>query len=265
MKGLNPSLPTMIRQHLQGGRVKVGLDKKSRVWLRLVLFIFIMGALALILYQTDAIQLFLSKKRLLNFLQSLGSWGFAGLILLQALQVVVAPIPGDLTGLLGGFLYGPFLGTILSTVGLTIGSYVAFAFARSLGRPFVENFVPAPALKRFDYLLNQRGACFVFLLFLVPGIPKDYLCYILGLGQFSAVEFIAIGGVGRLFGTILLSFGGNFIRLEQYGRFFVLLVVALIVVLVAVAYKGRLERLLLKWQERSQRKEAHEFVRIDVL
>jgi uncharacterized membrane protein YdjX (TVP38/TMEM64 family) len=89
--------------------MEVGLDKKIHVWLRLFFFVVILGSLALILYKTDAIHLFLSKKRLLHFLQSLGPWGFAGLIGLQALQVIVAPIPGDLTGLLGGFIYGPLL------------------------------------------------------------------------------------------------------------------------------------------------------------
>jgi uncharacterized membrane protein YdjX (TVP38/TMEM64 family) len=224
----------------------------------------IIGGLTLALYETGLIRLFCSKQRLLHFLQSLGPWGFAGLIFLQVLQVVVAPIPGELTGLLGGFLYGPILGTIISTIGLTIGSYMAFALSRILGRPFVEKFVPEPALKRFDYLLEQKGAFLVFLLFLIPGTPKDYLCYILGLGQLSTWEFIIIGGIGRLFGTILLSFGGNFIRLEQYWRFSILLGVAVIVVLVAFAYKDRLERLLREWQEKNRRKEAPEFVRTNI-
>jgi len=180
------------------------------------------------------------------------------------LQVVVAPIPGELTGLLGGFLYGPTLGTLISTIGLTIGSFMAFALSRSLGRPFVEKFVPEPALKRFDYLLNQKGAFLVFLLFLIPGTPKVYLCYILGLGQLSTLEFIAIGGVGRLFGTVLLSFGCNFIRLDQYGRFFILLGVAVMGVLVALAYKDRLERVFREWHERSRRKKVPGAVRIDI-
>jgi uncharacterized membrane protein YdjX (TVP38/TMEM64 family) len=239
-------------------------EKKNHVWFRFFLLIVIIGGLALALYETGLIRLFCSKQRLLNFLQSLGPWGFAGLILLQVLQVVVAPIPGELTGLLGGFLYGPVLGTIISTIGLTIGSYMAFALSRSLGRPFVEKFVPEPAVKRFDYLLNQKGGFLVFLLFLIPGIPKDYLCYILGLGHLSTLEFIAISGVGRLFGTILLSFGGDFIRLEQYGRFFILLGVAVIGVLVALAYKDRLERLFREWHESSRRKKAPESIPIDI-
>ncbi len=184
---------------------------------------------------------------MLGFLDSLGHLAFIGFILLQAAQVVAAPIPGEVTGLLGGFLYGPILGVMLSTIGLTIGSYIAFALARTFGRPFVDRFVDKAIMNRFDYLLHHKGAFLVFLLFLIPGFPKDYLCYILGLGHLSTMEFIVIGGTGRLFGTILLTLGGDYIRHHQYGRFSILVGVALIVVLIAMAYRDKLERLFRIW------------------
>ncbi|MDI6728959.1 MAG: VTT domain-containing protein [Thermodesulfovibrionales bacterium] len=156
-------------------------------------------------------------------------------------------MPGEVTGLLGGFLYGPFLGVILSTTGLTIGSYIAFALARTFGRPFVDRFVDKAIMNRFDYLLHHKGAFLVFLLFLIPGFPKDYLCYILGLGHLSTMEFLVIGGTGRLFGTILLTLGGDYIRHHQYGRFSILVGIALIVVFIAMAYRDKLERLFRIW------------------
>ncbi len=184
---------------------------------------------------------------MLGFLDSLGPAAFIGFILLQAAQVVAAPIPGEVTGLLGGFLYGPFLGVILSTTGLTIGSYIAFALARTFGRPFVDRFVDKAIMNRFDYLLHHKGAFLVFLLFLIPGFPKDYLCYILGLGHLSTMEFLVIGGSGRLLGTILLTLGGDYIRRHQYGRFSILVGIALVVVFIAMAYRDKLERLFRMW------------------
>lgn len=181
------------------------------------------------------------------FVDSFGPLGFVGFILLQTAQVVAAPIPGEVTGLLGGFLYGPILGVFLSTIGLTLGSYVAFALSRTFGRPFVDRFVDKRVMKRFDYLLHHKGAFLVFLLFLIPGFPKDYLCYILGLGHLTTTEFLVIGGTGRLFGTILLTLGGSYIRHHQYLRFFVLVGVAIIVVFIAMAYRDKIERLFRKW------------------
>lgn len=190
---------------------------------------------------------FTSRQRLIEFLQSLGPFAVVGFISLQVLQVVIAPIPGEVTGLIGGYLYGPVIGVVWSTIGLTIGSYLAFALARTFGRPFVEKFVEKSILRRFDYLLHHKGAFLVFLLFLIPGTPKDYLCYILGLGHLTTMEFLVIGGVGRLFGTILLTVGGDLIRHHRYTEFSVLAAITIIVILLAMLFKSKLERLFRIW------------------
>ena len=189
----------------------------------------------------------LLEVRLLRFLNSLGPAGFIGFILLQVAQVVVAPIPGEVTGFLGGVLYGTFLGVILSTIGLTLGSYIAFALSRTFGRPFVEKFVDGKTIGRFDYLLHHKGVFLVFLLFLIPGVPKDFLCYILGLGHLSTTEFLVISTTGRLLGTILLTLGGTYIRQHQYYNFSVLLGIAIVIVLISMAYKDKFEKLFQKW------------------
>lgn len=220
---------------------------QNKIWLRLIILVLLIGGLTFVFYETGLIHYFIDKERILRFLNFFGPFSFIGFILLQALQVVVSPIPGEVTGLLGGYLYGPVLGVILSTIGLTLGSYIAFSLSRTFGRPFVERFVDRNTMARFDYLLHHKAAFLVFLLFLIPVFPKDYLCYILGLGHLTTVEFLIIGGVGRLFGTILLTLGGNYIKHHQYGRFSILAGVAIIVVLVALAYRDKIERLLRRW------------------
>lgn len=218
-----------------------------------MLVLIIVGT-SFIFYKTGLIAFFLNREKMLDFIDSLGPLGCVGFVLLQVTQVVAAPVPGEVTGLLGGYLYGPALGVLLSTIGLTIGSYVAFALSRSLGRPFVDRFVDKAVMNKFDYLLHHKGAFLVFILFLIPGIPKDYLCYILGLGHLTTTEFLVIGGTGRLFGTILLTLGGTYIRHEQYRRFFVLLGVAIVVVLIAMAYKEKIERWFRIWHIMDYRK-----------
>jgi uncharacterized membrane protein YdjX (TVP38/TMEM64 family) len=202
-----------------------------------------------VLYEYEIFQFFLDKKRLIDFLDSLGPLSFISFILLQALQVVAAPIPGEVTGLAGGFIYGPFFGIILSTIGLTLGSFLAFSLSRWLGKPFVQKVVRKEIFERFDYILklsHHKGAFLVFLLFLIPGFPKDYLCYILGLGPISFKEFFIISTAGRFSGTVLLTLGGAFIRKQQYREFFLLIGIAIIIVLICMAYRDKIERLLQK-------------------
>ncbi len=199
----------------------------------------------------------MDKAKLKEFLNSLGPLSFAGFILLQTLQVVAAPVPGEVTGFLGGFLYGPALGIFLSTIGLTLGSWVAFSLTKVFGRPFVDKFVNKATMAKYDYLLHHKGAFLVFLLFLIPGFPKDFLCYILGLGHLTTKEFLVISTTGRFAGTVLLTLGGTYIRNHQYYRFSVLIGVAIVVVFLSMVYKDRLEKLFRILHLKSQENNHH--------
>ena len=224
------------------------------IWLRLLILILIVGGLTVILYETGVIQFFLNKEKIKHFLNSLGPWSVFVFVLLQVAQVVAAPVPGEVTGFLGGYMFGKFFGVVLSTIGLTLGSYIAFILARTFGRPLIEKFIPRSTMQRFDYLLRHKAAFLVFLLFLIPGFPKDWLCYILGLGHLTTTEFLVIGGTGRLFGTILLTLGGSYLRHHQYVRFWILVGIGISVVIVALAYRDKLDRIFRFWHLKGVRK-----------
>ena len=136
---------------------------------------------------------------------------------------------------------------LLSTAGLTLGSWLAFFLSKTFGRPFVERFVSKETMCRYDYLMHHKGAFLIFILFLIPGFPKDYLCYILGLGHLTTKEFLLISTLGRFLGTVLLTLGGVYIRNHQYYRFSILLGVAIVFILFSMAYRDKLEKLFKKW------------------
>ncbi len=195
----------------------------------------------------------MDRNKLTSFLDSLGPLSFIGFIVLQTLQVIAAPIPGEVTGFLGGYVYGAIPGVVFSTIGLTLGSWCAFILSKTFGRPFVEKFIKKETIKRYNYLLKHRKAAFlVFLLFLIPGFPKDYLCYILGLGPMNTKEFLFISTAGRFSGTVLLTMGGIYIRNHQYYSFFVLLGIAIVILLISMAYRDRIERLFQRWGDKKQ-------------
>jgi len=220
---------------------------------RIFFLLFFLGGIFL-LYKSGAFQFFMDRERLQGFLKSLGPLSFIGFIILQALQVIAAPVPGEVTGLIGGYLYGPYWGVLISTIGLTLGSFIAFFLSKTFGRPFVDKFVSKATLDKYDYLLHHKGAFLVFILFLISGFPKDILCYILGLGHLSTREFLAISTVGRFAGTVLLTVGGSYLRHHQYYRFSVLLGIAVIVVFIVMVNKEKMERLFRIWHISSRRK-----------
>lgn len=216
---------------------------KSGALLRFVIFLVALGLLSFLLYQTGWIHVFFNKEEAQDFLQSLGPLKFLGFILLQAAQVVLAPVPGEVTGIIGGYFFGVPVGIALSTAGLTLGSYGAFMLSRAFGRPLVERVVDKKVLDRFDYLLHRKGISLVFVLFLIPGVPKDYLCFILGLGHLSSLEFLAVTTLGRVFGTVMLTLSGGFLRYREYGKFAIMVVLAIVVAVAAYLLRGKIDQL----------------------
>jgi uncharacterized membrane protein YdjX (TVP38/TMEM64 family) len=231
-----------------------GQARRNGTWLKFLFLLLIVLGLGALLYWTGWVHFFFDRARLTRFLESLGMWSFAGFIFLQVVQVIAAPIPGEVSGFLGGYLYGPYLGILLNTIGLTLGSVIAFLLSRTFGRPAVDRLVDPKTMRRFDFLLHHKGGFLVFLLFLLPGFPKDYLCYILGLGHLSLFAFVAIGATGRLLGTIMLTFGGSFLRQQKYMELSLLAGAAIVIVLLALIYKDNLERRFRAFHDRRQGK-----------
>ena len=192
----------------------------------------------------QGVHFFSNKERVNNFVTSFGSYAPLVFIGLQILQVLLAPIPGEFTGFVGGYVFGNVPGLIYSTVGLSLGSLFAFLIARGLGMPFVRRFMGQELMGKFEYLVERHGAFFTFILFLIPGIPKDSLCYLLGLSPMHIFTFLVISCVGRIPGTLLLTMQGASVRSEHYRASFIFLGLILLLIVLAVIYRDRIENLL---------------------
>jgi uncharacterized membrane protein YdjX (TVP38/TMEM64 family) len=94
---------------------------------------------------------------------------------------------------------------------------------------------------KFDYLMEHQGAFFSFIFFLIPGLPKDYFCYLLGLSPMHVLTFLIISTIGRIPGTLLLTMQGQAVRSEDYRAFFVVLGLALLVIVITIIYRDRIE------------------------
>lgn len=216
--------------------------------LLIVVLVAFFAGLGGLLYITGLLDLFLDRERLYAFIDEHQSYAALIFIVMQAIQVVAAPLPGEVTGFVGGVLFGSYWGVLYSTIGLTLGSWLAFMLARWLGRPLVERLVDRETIRRYDYVMRHKGLFLAFLLFLIPGFPKDYLCYLLGLGHMSQRSFLMVSIPGRLLGTILLTLGGSYFRDSRWWAFFVVVGLGLLVVLAAMIYRARIERLAKRWQ-----------------
>jgi uncharacterized membrane protein YdjX (TVP38/TMEM64 family) len=143
--------------------------------------------------------------------EKLVEWGAAApliFIVIQALQVVIAPIPGEVTGILGGFVFGQWMGLVYSTMGLTAGSLLAFALGRWLGDAYVRNLVSEETWNKLGFIVEAEGTILCFIIYLIPGLPKDIVCYLFGLSPMPFWVFAVVSTLGRIPGTWVLSAQG---------------------------------------------------------
>jgi uncharacterized membrane protein YdjX (TVP38/TMEM64 family) len=155
-------------------------------------------------------------------------------IFLQAAQVVLAPIPGQVVALVAGYLFGPVYGTIYSLTGVLIGSAIAFSLAKRYGRSFVERVIANDVIDRFDAFVERVGVPGLFAFVIIPGLPDDAICFLSGLTKWRLRTFLAVIAVGRLPAYVITVYaGGQFAG----GRFRTgIALVAFVIVVSAVGY-----------------------------
>jgi len=155
-------------------------------------------------------------------------------VAIQALQVVVAPIPGQVVALVAGYLFGPFWGTVYSLTGVLIGSTIAFSLAKRYGRSFVEDVIHEDVVSRFDEFVDTVGVPGLFAFVIIPGLPDDAICFLSGLTKWRLPTFLAVISVGRLPAYVFTVYAGGELA---NGRFLTAIaLIALVVVASIVGY-----------------------------
>lgn len=192
-------------------------------------------------------RLLANRETVQRWVAGFGLWGPLASVLLNAAQVLLAPIPGQTVGVVNGYLYGVGWGTFYSLLGVELGSALAMGLARLFGRPLVERLVGAKRLARWDGIARRQGPAFFFLVFLLPFVPDDVVCFLIGLSPLSIPYMLLLAAVGRLPGLVVSSWvGANATELPWWGWGAVGAGSAVLAILFW-KYRERLERGVVSW------------------
>lgn len=151
------------------------------------------------------------------WVDSHGFWGRAAYVGLVVLQVVVAVIPGEIFETMGGYAFGWLEGTLLCELGIVVGSALVWLFSHFVGIRGVEAFYPKEKLEELRFLRDSKKLeALTFLLFFIPGTPKDMLTYVVGLTPMKLPTFLLITLVARFPSVITSTVGGGALGNHQY-------------------------------------------------
>ena len=148
--------------------------------------------------------------RVIDDVRNAGPLGFLILLAMQFMQIVVAFIPGEVVQMAAGMMYGPWLGAAVVLLGCIISSAFVFAVVHRLGAPFVRDMVPTKYLDKFNaFEESGKLSIVVFILFLIPAMPKDTFTYLVPLTNMRMRDFLVLSNVGRIPGIVISTYAAN--------------------------------------------------------
>ena len=170
--------------------------------------------------------------RVIDRVQNAGAGGVVILLAIQFLQIVVAFIPGEVVQVAAGMIYGAWMGAALVLVGCVISSAFVFLLVKKLGAPFVQKMVPANYMDKFqNFERSGKLNTAVFILFFIPGLPKDVFTYLVPLTHMRMGTFLLLSNVGRIPGVVMSTYAAGSIVEGDY-------LVAVIIFIISAVIAG---------------------------
>lgn len=190
-----------------------------------------------------------------NFKNLINSYGNAGIIValaIQVIQVIVSPIPGQVVEVGMGICYGSVGGALLCLLGSAIGAALIMAFVKKFGIKAVELFVSTDKINEMRFINNEKKLeRTVFILYVIPGTPKDPLIFFFGLTKMKTSTFVVLQTLARAPAMFCTTMGGKFLVEQNYlGAILIFAITGIIALGGVFGYR----KILAKLQERKEHK-----------
>ncbi|MDO4860549.1 MAG: VTT domain-containing protein [Bacillota bacterium] len=169
----------------------------------------------------------------------------------MVLQIVISIIPGQVLQLAAGYLYGFWLGLIFSLIGSIIGAFITYFFAKIIGKDAIHVLFGEKKINDvLSHMNSRRAVAIVFLIYLIPGLPKDICNYVAGLSELKFRPFIIISTLGRTPGIMGSLIIGRQVMHANYTSAVVIGIVAVILFILGIIFKNKLLDLLNRFYDK---------------
>ena len=211
-------------------------EKQKKIFSGIMLAVLLIFVFAVTILIGKPMIKFISEPE--RFREWVSSYGFLGKLIyvgMVIIQVVFAVIPGEPVEIGGGYAFGVFEGTILCLIGITIGSMIVFALVRTLGVRVVEVFYPIEKIRSLKFLKNtERFNVITYIIFFMPGTPKDLLTYFIGLTDMKWQVWLFITFFSRIPSVLTSTLSGSALGEEKYITAVIVLTVTIVLSVVGI-------------------------------
>jgi uncharacterized membrane protein YdjX (TVP38/TMEM64 family) len=228
---------SQVRTMTEVPRSPLAESRRVRLYWVIGIAASIVVATALAVWGTDLWRLLNDERAIEALVEQAGVWGPLVLILINAAQVVIAPVPGYVVQLAAGYLYGPLWGGIYSGIGLLLGGMVAMFMGRTLGRPFVRRLVGPSRMDRWETVTHTDKVAIWFFLLLGPLGDAPFL--LAGLSRVSYLAILLLTLFVRVPSVFLsTAVGSGVIPIVWLG---LIALIATVMIVILIRYQARIE------------------------
>ena len=196
----------------------ISSEKKRLIYniISIVVFVLIF-AFASIFIGPKLIETVKEPDKFRDFINENMFLGILAFLLIQVFQVFFALVPGEPIEIFAGYAFGSVFGLILCTVGVTIATAAIFWLTRRFGKKFTYILVAEDKIQNLKFMQNEKKVNLMFfILYFIPGTPKDLITYIAGLTKVGFWKFILISSIARIPSIITSTLAGATLQEENY-------------------------------------------------
>ena len=217
--------------------------KKIIAILKLILLVLIVAGIPAFLYLKYGSGVFSKDTAysVIDYLRQNRKIAFLLIIGLQIIQVVICVLPGQPIQFAASYMFGVARGYLFSIIGAVIGTTISFYLAKLLGSEAIHLFFGEEKVKEYQRRLNSgRGLLIAFLIYLIPGVPKDLVSYAAGISEMRFRPFLRAATIGRspaMLGSLLV---GHFFGKQNYTAMIIVTVAVILLLLVCLIKRKEL-------------------------
>lgn len=192
-----------------------------------------------------------------NKLDEFKNFAFIPLIFFQIVQIVICVLPGQPIQFASSYLYGVLGGFLISICGAIIGTVITYCLARFLGNDALHIIFGEEKVKSYVRKLNSRRAyMIIFLIYLIPGVPKDFTSYVAGVSSVKLKPFLLLSIIGRSPGVLGSLLFGVFLANKNYVGIAILIVISIIILLLCYWKRDSMLRFIGSYEDSEDNKEV---------
>lgn len=195
------------------------MEQKEKRWKSILPFCLVLAALAYAGFRWGGpiVDLVSDPPAFREWVDARGLWGQAAMIATISIQILIALIPGEPFEFAAGYAFGVWQGLLLCLIGSFIGGALAMLLARKFGLKLIKALFPKQDIENLAIFKNpDRLKLLTFILFLIPGTPKDVMIYALGLTPMSVLQAMTLTTLARIPSIITSTLSGHALGEEQY-------------------------------------------------